>query len=371
MKKILLAGLILFGSTAWGQVITPDKLDLNAIRESLSRFQQSDNAKATVKDFQQPDVPGKPPEKKTVCSSCGEESHYSRGQIFYFISASMPEESLRVSLARAVAINKESPDKVLCVMKGLVENNLKATIKKFYSLIEGSHELKSQNLPIAIDPTLFTKYGIERVPVLVIDSDEGTGIVRGDVSLEWAISRAEKLEDSGKVGNTYEVAEMDMAEFLASKQASIEADVKSRAREMIRKAHSLDRFKGAYKVASEEKTYYIDPTYVVKEDIKDPNTGKVIIPAGKRINPSQFGPLQKGIIIDADDDRQIEFTLREAADVQTVILINGDAVEASKKIGKRVFLADETIIERLKIARVPLIYEQSGEMIRVQEKALN
>lgn len=113
-----------------------------------------------------------------------------------FVSFSMPDDSLRSLLIEAA--RTDSP----LVLRGLVENSMKRTVARLGELLGtgNSDETTAKPTPsIAIDPTLFDRFDVDKVPAFVLPLDaiasctpEGCAIpehlkVAGDVSLAYAL----------------------------------------------------------------------------------------------------------------------------------------------------------------------------------------
>ena len=97
--------------------------------------------------------------------------------IIIFISFSMPKQSIKDWLFEADKIGAN------VVMRGLINNSFKDTIGAIYDLIK-----YNQVQGIAIDPTLFKKFHINKVPaVVVVDSFDNYDVVYGDVTLDYAL----------------------------------------------------------------------------------------------------------------------------------------------------------------------------------------
>ena len=118
-------------------------------------------------------------------------------QPLIFISFSLPEDSLRALLAEAGRTG--SP----LVLRGLVENSMQRTTARLGELLgtQNGREASAESTPsLAIDPTLFERFDVDKVPAFVLPQDtiapctpEGCPVpehlkVAGDVSLAYALS---------------------------------------------------------------------------------------------------------------------------------------------------------------------------------------
>lgn len=111
--------------------------------------------------------------------------------IFIFVSFSMPKESLRGWLREADKI------KAPIIIRGLVKNSFRETIKTVYEI------LPDKRGGIQLDPTLFKKFKIDKVPaVLVAESScitkpicQSYHVIYGDVTLSYALKELSKTND--------------------------------------------------------------------------------------------------------------------------------------------------------------------------------
>jgi len=226
---------------------------------------------------------------------------------YYFFSFSMPEESIRLAIEDALRINHKCEKRIVLILRGFIENSLKATIRKFYSLMK--EERPEGDWPVTIDPPLFEKYNVQEVPVVVLDNGEKTGQIKG-LRIDAAL---EKLEDSlsalGKYGTTYPIKEMDIREVIASKAKELERRLKESINDMKTSAYTLSRYEGRFEQAREDRVYYIDPSVVLTEDIRD-HQGRILFPKGAFFNPADYLPLGKYVILDGRNKKQVEFALK-------------------------------------------------------------
>lgn len=98
----------------------------------------------------------------------------SPSDTYVFLSFSMPEASLKVWIAQA----KEK--RAAIVINGLIENSFKKTLSKISSL--------NANSGLYIDPTLFRKYGVKKVPAVAVDYGNGNySVVYGNIGLNASL----------------------------------------------------------------------------------------------------------------------------------------------------------------------------------------
>ena len=131
-----------------------------------------------------------------VATPAGSPSDGNEPRPLVFVSFSMPEASLRSLLAEAARV--ESP----VVLRGLVDNSMKRTVARLGELLGTGDSSETTGEPspsLAIDPTLFERFGVDKVPTFVLPLDtiapctpEGCPVpthlkVAGDVSLVYAL----------------------------------------------------------------------------------------------------------------------------------------------------------------------------------------
>lgn len=98
-----------------------------------------------------------------------------------FVSFSMPSDELRQRVQDAAALN------IPVVIRGMVNGDMRATANAVAGLVK-----ESNTGGIQIDPTVFRKYDISAVPVLIVAcGNQGDRVDRlqGDISLHQALKR--------------------------------------------------------------------------------------------------------------------------------------------------------------------------------------
>ncbi len=127
-----------------------------------------------------------------------------------FVSFSMPEDSLRSLLIEAARTG--SP----LVLRGLVENSMKRTVTRLGELLGTGNSNGTTGKPspsLAIDPTLFERFDVDKVPAFVLPLDaiascapDGCPVpghlkVAGDVSLAYALGVMAREASGTTLGN--------------------------------------------------------------------------------------------------------------------------------------------------------------------------
>jgi len=288
-------------------------------------------------------------------------------KIFYFISFSMPMDSMARSLLEVMELRRQGLDAVL-VLRGFVDNNIKATIAAYVRLIKEAN-VANMDLPINIDPPLFEKYSVSNVPVMVAEYDSGTGRITGDIGIPYSLSRLEKeIGDHGKIGHTYPIQEESLLDLIARKQPLIEERLRARIETLKKEMYVLKKHNGRYQKVQEDRVYHIDPTWEVPEDILD-HEGNVVVAKGSRYNPADYAELGRHIVIDGNDPAQVDMAL--TGKYRTMMIISGDIAKLIATHQQMFWFAPDELLGKYQIQRVPAIIEQEGKLVRITEKKPN
>ena len=298
--------------------------------------------------------------EKTTCQGKEINAVY-----YYFFSFSMPEEVILRTMREAVRINRDCEEEVTLVLRGFVKNDLKATVSQLYRYLQKIGD----DIPIEIDPELFKQFDVREVPLISLVRNGNTGLIKGDlVGLDYAISRfAEGLKDYGTYGKTYPIGEEDILRVFASKQKEIEKKLRERLPEIKKRMLVLTKYDGRFEHAKKERVYYINPKLILTDDVLD-HQGNILFEKGMVFDPSRFVRLGRYIVIDGNSKKQVKFALK--GDFKKIILISGDLEKLTTIHRRRFYFANDELIERFKIERVPAVIEGDGEYVRVTEKAL-
>jgi conjugal transfer pilus assembly protein TraW len=188
-----------------------------------------------------------------------------------------------------------------------------------------------------------------------------------------ANARADNL---GAVGPVYPITEPDMLESiqakLRAKQASGEIDrrnreAQARAQTFIEQPAPL----AGITTVTAPRTFFFDPSVVLERDVID-QTGRVITPAGTRVNPLEKITLSRRLFFfDARDSRQVAQARavmdRDGAGVK-LVLVAGSYMDLMRKWKRRVYFDQQgELSQRLGIRRVPAMVGQEGMRLRIDE----
>ena len=116
------------------------------------------------------------------------------------------------------------------------------------------------------------------------------------------------------------------------------------------------------------RTYYVDPAVKVNQPVAD-HTGRIVIPAGGRINPLEYLPgFRLIVVVDGRKEQQVEWVKGVITQIRPLVLITaGDVLELNTMLGMAVYPAPQAIIDRFSIQRVPVILSRQGKTLKVEE----
>ncbi|EER22299.1 type-F conjugative transfer system protein TraW [Rickettsia endosymbiont of Ixodes scapularis] len=188
-----------------------------------------------------------------------------------------------------------------------------------------------------------------------------------------ALENKLKIKDYGVRGATFQVIEQSMLEVImaklkAAKEGGLLEKMQEEFKEKVKKkiARPLPVL-GLHK-AIKARSWKYDPTFTQQTTIKDQN-GRVIVPAGTKVNPlvalSWGDPL---ILIDGDDASQVAWAKAQQG---KIVLTNGSPIELSQTVNREIYFDQGGMLAtRFKIEAIPAIIEQDGKELRIREVAL-
>ena len=112
-----------------------------------------------------------------------------------FVSFSMPEQLLEQTLTESARLH------IPAYLNGLYHNSMQDTAKKILRLTK-----VVPNLNLQIDPVAFERFGITKVPALVVSGPSGFDVIYGNMSLCEDLDRmaSTKMSNGNESGLTHE-----------------------------------------------------------------------------------------------------------------------------------------------------------------------
>jgi conjugal transfer pilus assembly protein TraW len=190
-----------------------------------------------------------------------------------------------------------------------------------------------------------------------------------------AVSSAAK--DLGVFGAVYAIAEKDALMEIEEKAAR--ADLKR----MVNRDDFVEKLKHytpedlkAVKdlpTAKKERTFLVDMTYTLEEDITD-DKGNVVYAKGYAFNPLDYVVYPRTLVIlNGMRKEQLSWFMASpySKDLSVKVLItDGSYAEISKVLKRPVFYASRALIEVFRVRVVPSVVRQKGVLMKVREIAV-
>ena len=350
MLRRLVALLAVLCSSAQA-VGNPGVSPIDEVLASIARGQGE--PRVPLEAAGQPDRPARGPEP---------------GGLLLFVSRGMPRAELAAALAQAGA-----DPAVTLVVRGLMPGETFADTLRTWSRLlarEQSHPT------LVIDPTLYRRYRVTSVPTLI---DVATGaIARASRTAPRPGTTHEPARTSflDAAAGSYPIAEQDLAEVLIARAASL--DLPTRAKTALarfwRQAPAV-----TLPPATTTRTRRHRPFVRTSNDLRDHN-GKLLLPAGSRLNPLQTLPLTARILVlDAQDPHEIAWARTQRHPSRaTIHLLTTPDREAGwgawqvlqRQLAAPPFLLDRHLADRLGVHATPSLIEAEGTELVVREIAL-
>jgi len=188
------------------------------------------------------------------------------------------------------------------------------------------------------------------------------------------MSGAAIAKDCGTLGATYPIEEADPIQIIQHKLKVMEksGELERHNHELQKKTRAaVERPKPVPGITrtTEATVFYYDPTYVVKEDLKD-HLGRIIYKKGTRINPFETVSLSQNLLFfDGDGEDQKAWAIRKLQEKSSkLILVKGAPLALSEEIKVPVYFDQGGILtQKLGIHHVPAKVSQEGLRLRIEE----
>lgn len=193
-------------------------------------------------------------------------------------------------------------------------------------------------------------------------------------------------KDLGKIGQTFKIKEEPFIEMMKRKLEGIDME---KEQEKMQKL-ARDRVENPVPVfgisgATEDRTFYFDPTYTLDQDAVLP-CGKILHRAGTKVNPLEYMDLNRRIFfVDGREERQVQWLKEQLSNhlpeqqaplEDRVILVGGSPFKIKEELSKtreREVYFDQSgeLASKFAIKHSPAIATQEGLKIRIDEIKLN
>lgn len=181
-------------------------------------------------------------------------------------------------------------------------------------------------------------------------------------------------KDYGQHGAVFPVTEDDLLATIQSKLLAMQASgaleranrqLAARTEAHVRRPPRVSDIA----TATETRRWTFDPTITVERELRD-GQGRVVVPAGTRVNPLDTVPLrQKLVFLDGDDAAQIAWARTHTTALDAKLILVGGSPFDLMKAEQRRFYFDQsgTLTRHFGIRAVPALVEQAGRTLRVTE----
>lgn len=172
----------------------------------------------------------------------------------------------------------------------------------------------------------------------------------------------------GNHGHLFPVVEEDLIECIRKKLAQVEWDTWEDL--LQEKVVRLAKYPTPVQKLKEAMTYrccLYDPSMVSSQDITD-GRGKVIVPAGKKVNPLEMARLGDSLLFfDGSKQTHIDWALSQECPCKW-ILVKGCPVDLEEKYQRAVYFDQQGYLtDKLEITHVPAKVSQEGLNLKIEE----
>ncbi|AZL83436.1 hypothetical protein EIJ81_00790 (plasmid) [Aliivibrio salmonicida] len=279
--------------------------------------------------------------------------------LYYFISTSLPETSIKQILVSTQRSGGTA------VIRGMLPNSetISDTMRYLAKLIK---EAKLNPHPrIILDPRLFNAYSIDSAPAMVYSRGDVDVIAKGASTPEWIIDKgreASEYTDLGVISDVYDIVEKDL--FLLIQEKIAKTDWEAKKKNTIHNFFKKQTFP-TLSIAEKDSDYQLDPRIVFTKNIYS-GSGQLLARKGDLVNPlNNFEGHNLSIyFIDPRDPRQkslIKENLWKDAVGRPILIVNHlDADKGFKGIGElqkevdhKIYMMGSQYIERFQLTHIP------------------
>lgn len=217
-------------------------------------------------------------------------------------------------------------------------------------------------------------------------------LITAFLSAEYWIPNTAQAKDFGVHGTVYPIEEQDPIALIHQKLKEMEkrGELEQHNKELQKRTkEAIERPKPVEGITKAEKNriFYFDPTYVVKEDIKD-HTGQIIYQKGSKVNPLETVNLSQNLLfLDGDDvqqknwaKEQIQKACNNASDpkdslkscpdgnIPKIILVKGAPLSLAEEWTMPVYFDQAgNLTKKLGIKHIPALVTQEKRLLRIEE----
>jgi conjugal transfer pilus assembly protein TraW len=173
----------------------------------------------------------------------------------------------------------------------------------------------------------------------------------------------------GMYGQTFEIAELSLLEVIEQRIKNLkesgkldlhQQEIQKRVEERIKRPKPVQ----GIKMAEHHSSRLYDPSFVLKEDIKD-HQGRSLGKVGSSYNPLDYVSFREPFLfIDGDDLAQLQWALSQPG---KIVLVSGSPIELEQHYQKPFYFDQGGILtKKFAINQVPARVSQQGKMLLIE-----
>lgn len=277
-----------------------------------------------------------------------------RATTVVFISHAIPENDL-MRLLEQGAGRKE----ILFVLRGFPQGKPQKNNILIKKLAERQAKAKKPMPNIMVYPQAFRAYNITRVPAVLHKNQDGKWyMAQGGLNIDSAVASIERHQYGITLSRQWAVTEPDQAELI--RQKVMEQAAKNKDKWAERSAQLVQKkIQGEMTLPYAQKTATdtFTPYYTMQYDLIDPQSKKVLIAKGTKLNVLANDTSSQGsfLFVDGRDDWQVQFASevrKKSPDTYIFYTQKG-------KLAQGIPL-DKGLAERLQVSVVPTLLIKKG-----------
>lgn len=282
---------------------------------------------------------------------------------FILVSLSMPKSSLE-ELFTEIAYQHED-EGIVFVFQGWPASHFNEFIRKIHALFpEGKSPV------VAIDPTVFKRLNVDKVPFFAIDTKEkGWKKVLGDVTYARAVEEAySHYEIFRPIGKIFPISEPNMLDYIYKKIQETDWDkqIKQATNNLVEKKKAVVDLP----YAGNSYRYMVDGSVKFKKDVEV--NGQLLVHEGDVVNPfSVMGLSSRYAIVDLSDPNQVEILRYWRNKYSNIKLISTTLPSFKNKYDLEsefgvIHQLDPLLAKRFALEKIPSLVYQDGSRLAVE-----
>ena len=347
------------------------------LRNKQKEFElNDDDIESAVKgpDYEKFGKNGEYGDDSVMSSAMAKAEHQARSQketrygedvyAYIAVSMSMPDQWFKNMLTSLA--NEHKDKRVILAFQGAKPGEL----AKFALAIEQAMPKTNEgSYSVVIDPTIFMRLEIDKVPTFAINTEKGWRKVLGELSLTQAEAySAQDYEVYEALGRIYDIEEPNMITLLQEKmKEGLEDDPVSK---MTKKMQESKPAIVELPVANESFSYLVTPIFTVEQDLRF--EGTIFAKKGETVNTLEHLPLTDNYaFIDLSDKKQI-VQVREWRKQRPNLRVFSTTLPASSEMAEYVeefgFISqvNSLLVERFFIEAIPSLAYQVGNQLKIE-----